>query len=341
VSFGFNDDRNYDKDRNSRYAYDYFFAEVSMNQFVFIFSVICLGFLVGQILGRKLPNRTAGIRQVTVFIALRISIPTSILLAIWQLHELNWQAAALPVIGTLFLLSGFGLGFVLSKMFGMTPIQRAVYAPAAGFTNIGAVGALVVLVFLGESGLALLPLFKLLEEFVYFALFFPYAAKFSPTDKVQRRVWWQDRILQTMMVALIVGLVLNVTHVSRPIWMGSMSGVLVPLGTFSLMISVGLVFRFGSMLKYWREALVMALAKQFILPLLVLGMVFLSGQMTAFDGLLVQVFVLIAMMPMAFIVLLPAALYQLDQDLANACWLVNLIVFLSVLPFMPWFLSFF
>lgn len=313
---------------------------VALNQFVFIFTVICLGFLVGQLLGRKLPDRTAVIRQVTVFIALRISIPISILLAIWQLHELNWQALALPIIGTLFLLSGFGLGFVLSKLFSMSPIQQAVYTPAAGFTNIGAVGALVVLVFLGESGLALLPLFKLLEEFVYFALFFPYAAKFSPAVTMQRRVWWQDRILQTMIVALLVGLVLNVTHVSRPTWMGSLSGVLVPLGTFSLMISVGLVFRFGSMLKYWREAVVMALAKQFILPLIVLGMVFVSGQMNTFDGLLLQVSVLIAMMPMAFIVLLPAALYQLDQDLANACWLVNLLVFLCVLPFMPWLLSF-
>jgi predicted permease len=106
------------------------------------------------------------------------------------------------------------------------------------------------------------------------------------------------------------------------------------------MISVGLVFRFGSIMKYWQQALVLALVKQFLLPLFVVGLVFAAGQWYAYDGLLLRVSVLIAMMPMAFIVLLPAAIYQLDQDLANACWLVNLTVFLMVVPFMPWVLSF-
>jgi predicted permease len=310
-----------------------------VNDFIFIFLVICIGFIVGQILGRFWPALTVLVRQVSVSIALRICIPTSILVAIWQLPVLSWNAAALPVVGTLFLLSGFVVGFVLSKLFKLAPIQQAVFAPAAGFTNIGAVGALVVLVYLGESGLALLPLFKLFEEFVYFALFFPYAAKFSPMKQVQHRVWWKDRVLQTMMLALIIGLFLNLSSVTRPQWMGSLSGFLVPLGTFSLMISVGLVFRFGSMLKYWREAAALALAKQFLLPLVVIGLVLLTGQVSAYDGLFLKVSVLIAMMPMAFIVLLPAAMYQLDQDLANACWLVNLILFLMVVPFMPWLLS--
>jgi len=44
-------------------------------------------------------------------------------------------------------------------------------------------------------------------------------------------------------------------------------------------------------------------------------------------------------MPIAFLVILPAALYKLDQDLANACWVFSSLTFLVMLPFFPFLLS--
>ncbi|MEH6452388.1 MAG: AEC family transporter [Psychromonas sp.] len=306
-----------------------------MTPIIFISMVIILGFLTGQILGRQLPEHSPKIRTFTVFIAMRITIPLSVLLAVWQLDIQSWLLAWLPFFGLIFLISGFLIGWLVSKLFKLSDIQHAVVAPAGSFTNIGAVGALVVFVYLGETGLAMLPLFKLFEEVVYFGFLFPYAERFSTLKKRKKRAWWQDPVLQTMFVILLLGVSLNLTEVVRPDWFKSLTSLLVPLGTFCLMISVGLVFRFKSILQHWRIALTLSLGKQILLPSIVFLLVVATGQAQLYDGLMLQVAVLLAAMPIAFIVILPAAMFKLDQDLANACWVVSSLIFLAMLPFFP------
>ena len=290
-----------------------------MTSLTFILTVIIIGFLIGQSLGRLLPECTSQIRTVAVFVAIRISILLSVMLAVWQLNIESWLIAWLPLVGLIFLLSGFFVGWLVSRLFRLPNIQRAVVAPAGGFTNIGAVGALVVFVYLGESGFALLPLFKLFEEVVYFGLFFPYAAHFSPLPQLAKTSWWQDPVLQTILIVLLLGVSLNVSDIVRPDWFKGLTSVLVPIGSFSLMISVGLVFRFKSILQHWQVALTLSISRLLLLPAVVFCFVVLFGQTQLYNGLMLQVAVLLAAMPIAFVSILPASMYQLDQDLANAC----------------------
>lgn len=302
---------------------------------LFVLMVIILGFLTGQILCRRLPEHSYQIQSTAVFIAMRITIPLSVLLAIWQLNIESWFLAWLPIIGAVFLLLGFVIGWLVSKYYKLPYIQHAVVAPAGSFTNLGAIGALVVFVYLGETGFALIPLFKLFEEVIYFGFLFPYAQRFSQLTQLKKRRWWQDPILKTMFAVIVLGLLLNLTGIIRPDWFDSLTSVLIPIGTFSLMISVGLVFRFNSVLQHWRVALTLVLCKQILLPIIVFGLVVLIGQADLYNGLILQVAVLLAAMPMAFIVIMPAAIYKLDQDLANACWAFSSLVFLIMLPFFP------
>ena len=306
-----------------------------MNAIIFISLVIVFGFLAGQFLKRQLHQHTVQIRTLTVFIAMRITIPLSVMLAIWQLDIKSWLFAWLPVIGFIFLLSGFLLGWLISKIFKLSDIQHAVVAPAGSFTNMGAIGSFVVFVYLGESGFALVPLFKLFEEVVYFAFLFPYASKFSTLPDLKKRKIWQDPTLQTMFAALLFGATLNLTEVVRPDWFETVTSILIPMGTFSLMISIGLVFRFKAIFQHWKIALTLALCKQILLPFIVLGLVVLTGQVHFYNGLMLQVAVMLSAMPIAFLVILPAALYKLDQDLANSCWVISSLTFLVMLPFFP------
>jgi len=306
-----------------------------MNTIIFISLVIVLGFLLGQILKRQLPERVDQIRTLTVFIAMRVTIPLSVMLAIWQLDITSWLFAWLPIIGTVFLLCGFLIGWLVSKLFKLKDIQHAVVAPAGSFTNMGAIGSFVVFVYLGESGFALVPLFKLFEEVVYFAFLFPYASKYSSLPNLKKRKIWQDPVLQTMFLALLLGTTLNLTGMARPEWFKAVTSVLIPTGTFSLMISIGLLFRFKAIFQHWRIALTLTLCKQILLPIIVLGLIIVTGQAHFYDGLMLQVAVVLSAMPIAFLVILPAALYKLDQDLANSCWVISSLVFLVMLPFFP------
>jgi len=304
-----------------------------MATIIFISLVIILGFLTGQILYRKAPNHLDPIRTFTVFLAMRFTIPLSVMLAIWQLKAQSWVFAWLPAIGVAFLTSGFCIGWIVSKIYKLKGVQHAVVAPAGSFTNMGAIGALVVFLYLGETGFALVPLFKLLEEFIYFGFLFPYAGRFSTLDNIKKRAIWKDPTLIAMFIALSSGAILNLADVVRPDWFKSITSVLIPTGTFSMMISIGLVFRFKAILQHWRVALTLALSKQLLLPCVVFGLVMLTGQAHAYNGLILEVAVVLSAMPIAFLVILPAAIYKLDQDLANSCWVISSLLFLAMLPF--------
>jgi len=309
-----------------------------MSTILFILLVILLGFITGQILYRTAFINLDKLKLFTTYIAMRFTIPLSVMLAIWQLDIQNWGLIWIPIIGSSIFLLGFLIGWLVSKGLKLPGIQSAVVAPAGAFTNIGAIGSLVVFVYLGETAFALVPLFKLLEEFIYFSLFFPYAARYSKLKNIKKRPLWQDPTLQIMFTALALGCALNLSEIVRPDWFKEVTSILIPLGTFCMMISVGLVFRFNTVMQHWRTALILSLAKQIILPVLTYCLVVLIGQAEAYDGLVLKIAVLLASMPIAFIVILPASIYKLDQDLANSCWIMSSLVFLAMLPLYAAFL---
>ena len=151
---------------------------------LFIFTVISTGFLVGQITPLFSSRYIDEIRRTMLFIALRITIPAAILGAIWNLKVHDWNIAVLPIIGAIVILSGFLIGSILCHYLKLNRTQTGVYATAAGYTNIGSIGSFVVFIQLGEQGLALIPLFKLFEEIIYYAVFFPFAAKHAENTAI-------------------------------------------------------------------------------------------------------------------------------------------------------------
>ncbi len=298
-----------------------------------VIAVIISGFIVGRILKAKYFLHLKSIRNATITIALRFCIPLSLLLAIWVLPNLRINLLWLSLLGLGILLAGFAIGFLLSKVYGFSAEQRAVFAPAGAYTNIGAVGALVITVFIGEAGLALLPIFKLFEEILYYGFLFPYAASHSKKTSQLKTSPWKDPIILTMLSAVFIGLLLNIFGVKRPDILNGLPLVLVPTGTFSLMISVGLIFQLQTVVRYWKPALVLAVSKQVLLPILFFGLFFAATGFITTDILIIKVFLIIACMPMAFVVILPANLYELDQALANACWFLSMLVFIATVPF--------
>ncbi|RRJ83818.1 AEC family transporter [Aestuariirhabdus litorea] len=310
-----------------------------MNDFVLIFVVMVAGFTLGQLLFAWRPETSGRLRNLAVALALRITVPLSILLAIWNLKQLHWALVWLPLIGGAIMLAGFQLGLVVGRQLRMSGAELAVYGPGGGFVNLGALGSLTLFVYLGEPGLALLPLYKLFEELIYFGLLFPYARRHGqfPVDTPSRV--WRDPVLLAVVGCWLCGMLLNLGGISRPAWMGSITSLLVPLSSFLLMISVGLVFRFRALLPELGRALPLALLRVILLPALGLGLVWLLGLQTFGDGLLAASVLILASMPAAVLTIVPASLYGLNQGLANACWLLSNLVFLCWLPWVPSLLS--
>jgi predicted permease len=141
-----------------------------------------------------------------------------------------------------------------------------------------------------------------------------------------------DTFVRAALGALLVGGGLNLLGVPRPEIFTTVNAVFIPLGTFVLLTSIGLAMRFGSLRDHLPACLAMMGIKFLALPVLgtTLSLALGFGRMES--GLPLKVVLILACMPVAFVALIPPSIYDLDLDLANACWLVTTLGLVVVLP---------
>lgn len=295
-------------------------------------AIILAGFLSGALLRHLLPDRVKQLNFWCTRLALQGAIPLSLLAAIWQLQHLSWKLLLLTIIGSVVLLSGGGLAALLARLLKLNRNQTGAYIPAGMFMNIGAVGVFCVYLFLGEDGLALVPLYKLFEEVIYYSIAFPLAQRFGKSSQQATRPFWLDPFLLTTLSAVTLGFILNFSGLTRPLWIGHIMQFIVPMGTYLLMISVGLVFRFTDISGLMRPALTLTISRSFLGPILVLLLATLFHLWDDSGILLVKVAFLLSVMPTAFLSLLPPVIYGVDQKIANSYWLISSIWFLLTFP---------
>ncbi len=307
---------------------------------LFVFLIIFASFISGQALRYAFPNKITFFRDIAAFIALKIAIPISIAGSLWALKIENDTLILLPIIGTGVLLAGFLLGLIISRAQNLKSIQRGVVAPAAAYTNIGGVGAFAVFSFLGEQGFALVPLYKLFEELIYFGILFPFAARHSNETEIAARKWWKDPTIQIMLAALVIGFGLNLSGISRPNFIEGLLSFTIPIGAFFMMLTTGVIFQFKNIKKNIPKALPVVILKPTVLFLTAFALILLfdiHSLPNAQD--IIGVCIILAIMPTAFLASIPASLYKLDVDLANTIWIFSTCLLCITLPLIPYLIT--
>jgi predicted permease len=205
------------------------------------------------------------------------------------------------------------------------------------FTNIGSIGALVCFVFLGESGFALVPIYKLFEELSYYAVGFPIAKYYSRSggdERISRRLisLTRDPFIIVALTSIVLGGALNFSGVPRPPVFKSIVAVCVPLGTILLLASIGLALKFKRVRAYVKECVAVSLIKFILVPVLASTLAYRIGFGAIDGGLPLKVVMVLSAMPVAFNALIPPSIYDLDLDLANSCWFFTTALLVVVLP---------
>ena len=164
-----------------------------MAKFIYSFSIIFFGLLSGygvQILVQRgrlnLPMPIDELRKLLQKLALLFINPIAIVGAIWVTSIQDVRLAALPFNGLFALMSGGVLALLAARLLGLEPRKTGAMFGCGSFTNIGSIGALICFVFLGETGFALVPIYKLFEELSYYAVGFPIAKYYSIGGKEER-----------------------------------------------------------------------------------------------------------------------------------------------------------
>jgi len=307
--------------------------------------IIVVGLALGYLLQRmvtariiRLPMTLDNLRKGLQRIALLGVLPLTVLSAIWIVDVRSATIAALPLIGVGAIIFGGILALGAARLLRLKPHRTGAFIPCGAFTNIGSIGALICYVYLGEKGFALVTIYKLFEELTYYGVGFPLAKYFSTMDADQEssgdriKALVSDPFILVALSSIVLGALLNRSGWPRPEWFGTLNAVLIPLGTGLLLISIGLAMRFGRVRFYLKECSLIAAIKFAAVPLLATAVAWRIGYGTLDGGMPLKVVLILSSMPVAFNALIPPSIYDLDLDLANACWFFTTSALIVVLP---------
>lgn len=274
-------------------------------------------------------------------LAIFIFFPLAAMLSLWGLPDPNPELFTLPLLGLLAYTAGGGLAVLSARLQGMSPGQTGAYYCCGAFNNIGAIGALVCLVFLGENAIALVILFRMLEDFYYFGLSFPIARRFA--SSVRKDPPHNKKFILALgliLAALVLGILLNIYNIKRPAAGGILASTLVIGATVIFLITIGMTLRLSAIREYLKPALLLCIIKFCLVPIVIVCAALLLGVENFDKGLALKVVVILSAMPVAMTALAPAAIFGLDLDLANTCWIVSTIALIAVLPALYYIISF-
>lgn len=317
-----------------------------MIQLIFSMSIIASGLALGYIVQQlvrmeklRLPFSLDQLRKSLQKTALLFVLPITITGAIWVAQIERAAIAALPLLCIGALMLGGACALLAARFLKLPPHQGGAIYGCGSFTNIGAIGALICFIFLGEAGFALVPIYKIFEELIYYAVGFPIAKYHSTTGKdrqatVGSRIQSlaKDPFILVALSSILIGGMLNFAGVPRPHIFSKMNAVFIPLGTGMLLVSIGLAMQFNRMRSYLKPCLAVAVIKFAIVPLAITSLAYWIGYGDIDNGLPLKVVIILTSMPVAFNALIPPSIYDLDLDLANACWFFTTACLVWVLP---------
>ena len=260
-------------------------------------------------------------------------IPVSAMLSLWGLPSPDPRLLSLPALGLAAWAAGGVLALAFSRLMRLSPAKTGSLYCCGTFTNIGAVGTLVAVMYFGEQAIAMASLYRLCEEMFYFSVALPVARSFSekPREGSVRRFRF-DPVLAAIVSALALGLVLNLGGVPRPDFFGLLSTAAMLTGTVCFLLSIGMGLRLSRMACYARESAAVSLIKFVLVPVLITSLAVLAGLGSVEGGVPLKVVAILSAMPVAMNALIPPSLFDLDLDLANACWVFTTLELVVVLP---------
>ncbi|MBD5640911.1 MAG: hypothetical protein HDQ91_00635 [Desulfovibrio sp.] len=281
------------------------------------------------------PARIDHLRHWLQTVAIFILIPLSAMLSLWGLPQPEPGLLALPLLGLASYICGGLLALLAARLLKLDRPQTGSFFCCGTFTNIGAVGGLVCLLFLGENSIALVALYRLLEEIYYFSIAFPIARWFGPDNRNQRlnfRAFRPGGMLIAIVCALLLGIALNLLGIYRPAPCSPIASASLLTATIFFLFAIGLTLRISRVWGYIPQSLTMCAIKFAGLPLVIIPLAALAGYGTYESGLPLRTAAILCSMPVAMTALVPPAMFRLDVDLANSCWIVTTCGLVLALP---------
>lgn len=328
-----------------------------MSRIILMIALIPSGIFSGWALKRfltapgRLPHGQSNNRDIVAVIpgilqkiALLGINPLAFASSIWALKLNASGAASLPFIGLGTLAAGMLAGKIVSRLLHLSRDRETVFSISSSLTNIGSIGSLVVFYILGEPAFALIPFYKFFEEMWSFGVCFPMAARTGSALKSQNFPLQQTEAAQSILrilrdpfilaaiLSIGVGLGFNASGLPRPDFLRQLNAAIVPLGSFLLLVSIGMKIP-ERQSRLARPVLLGYLGiRLLVLPAASFILCTLFGITSSPDPTALNVALTLAVMPAAFTSLIPPALYNLDFPFSFSLWVASNLTLAGILP---------
>lgn len=310
-----------------------------------IFCSIAIGWLARRAAETgKIPIAATSLEKLRKYLqtsAIFFLLPFSAMLSLWGLPHPRAELLILPLLGLLSYICGGIMAICAARLLRLDRRQSGSFFCCGTFTNIGAVGGLVCLFFLGENTIALVALYRLVEELYYFSIAFPIAQWFGSADSNTRfnlRAFRISPMLIAVILALLLGITLNLAQVYRPSMCTQLASLSMVIATVFFLFSIGITLHFTRLKGDIGKSIVICAIKFIGIPAIVIPVAWACGLGQFESGLPLKTVAILCSMPVAMTALVPPSLFGLDVDLANACWIFSTVCLVIVLPALMWLL---
>jgi len=253
--------------------------------------------------------------------------PLIVLWCVWDL-KVSPGLLVLPIAGLALALFSLGFGALLAPLTGLAGRSRQTFLISSTLSNHGfTLGGFLCYMMLGETGLGYAILLVLYFMPYVFGFIFP-AARLAHSREGAGRNSWRSLVLAPQnlpLAALLAALALGILGIPRP-------AVAVPIAPLMFMsiglyyFTLGVTFRGADSFRFLRPHACLCLLKFVLVP----GCVLALMRFTPLDPLMQSVIVIQSCMSTAIYSVITALLFDLDERLASAMFVVNTLVCLVI-----------
>jgi predicted permease len=269
---------------------------------------------------------------------LLFTAPVILLNSLWSVRIESVHAASLPLMMTAMQAFAIPPALLIAGRLGASREQTGSILACSVFSNNGpTLGMFLCYLIFGDHGLYLAGLSIALYSPLYYLVAFPLISLFS----ADRRMSVAESLLRLVknpvavvpIIAMMIGLGLNMAGVPRPDLLNRVATryvTYIAVSGFSFAIGLGLDFQRS--IRYMRHAFYLSLIKFLYTPLVTVGLLVLFGYLRASDTLPARVMLVESAMPTAIMAVILTKLFGLDEDLANAAWILTTILVIPLIP---------
>ncbi len=302
-----------------------------LNLYIQLILLVVVPLIGGMLFSRKAWSRPLSSR---LFAIVLYFFHTSIaILAVWQ-AQLSDRSWVLPFIALTGWCVSMSVAVAANRWMKHTPKQKGAFLFSIGLSNHGyTLLGIIALVTFGEAGLAQATYAQFFITPFLILVCFPIARFYGGTTPgVINRTFLRQNLFDKRnlpLMAMLIGLMLNLTGVERPVVFSAVLPSVVYLGTVLSGIAVGLLFNAARFLTYRRENLFSFAYRSTLYPLFFYG----AARLLHLNQLDTFILLLFGIVPSAVFSNLIANMFDLDRDLSNSVFIFSTALFLiAALP---------